>query len=155
MSYDLMVFETGAAPKEHKGFIEWYFRQTKWSEGHSYNDPGVASARLQAWFSDMILAFPPLNGPLAKEELPDDEGTASDYSIGRQFIYIGFAWSKAEAAYQAVVSLAAKHQLGFFDVSSSEEEVWLPGKSSLTLAHKKNPPTLLGRIKRLLSIGIK
>jgi len=73
MSYDLMVFETGAAPKEHKGFIEWYFRQTKWSEGHSYNDPGVASARLQAWFSDMILAFPPLNGPLAKEELPDDE----------------------------------------------------------------------------------
>jgi hypothetical protein len=155
MSYDLMVFETGAAPKEHKGFIEWYFRQTKWSEGHSYNDPGVASARLQAWFSDMILAFPPLNGPLAKEELPDDEGTASDYSIGRQFIYIGFAWSKAEAAYQAVVSLAAKHQLGFFDVSSSEEEVWLPGKSSLTLAHKKNPPTLLGRIKRLLRIGIK
>jgi hypothetical protein len=155
MSYDLMVFETGAAPKEHRWFIEWYFRQTKWIEGHSYNDPGVTSARLQAWFSDMILLFPPFNGPFAKEELPEDEGTASDYSIGRQFIYVGFAWSKAEAAYQAVVGLAAKHQLGFFDVSSPEEEVWLPEKASIALAHKKNPPTLLGRIKLLLRINNK
>jgi hypothetical protein len=44
MSYDLMVFEPEAAPKEHDRFLEWYGVQTKWSEGHSYGDPAITSA---------------------------------------------------------------------------------------------------------------
>jgi hypothetical protein len=67
--------------------------------------------RLRAWFLDVIRLFPPLNGDFAEEELPEDEATAADYSIGTQMIYIAFAWSKAELAYQTTLDLAAKHDL--------------------------------------------
>ncbi len=103
----------------------------------------------------MMLLFPPMNGPFAKEELPEEEASASDYSIGKQIIYIAFAWSKAEIAYQTVADLAAKHGLGFFNASSPEEEVWLPKSGRLTLAHKKEPPTWMGRLKELLHIDVK
>ena len=59
----------------------------------------------------------------------------TDYSVGRTAIYACFAWSKAEAAYATVVRLAAKHGVGFFNVSSSKSEVWLPdGKGGMSLA---------------------
>ena len=132
-----MVFEPEAAPKGHSGFLEWCAEQTKWNEGHSYNDPRVTSARLRAWFLDVIRLFPPLNGVFAEKELPEDEATAADYSIGTQMIYIAFAWSKAELAYQATFDLAAKHHLGFFNISSQDEEVWLPTEGQLILAHQK------------------
>jgi len=109
MSYDLMVFEPEAAPKDYYGFLGWCAEQTKWNEGHSYNDPSVTSARLRAWFLDVIRLFPPLNGVFAEKELPEDEVTAADYSIGTQMIYIAFAWSNAELAYQTTLDLAAKH----------------------------------------------
>src|SRR5579859_3720992 len=117
MSYDLMDFEPEAAPKDHDGFLEWCAEQTRWNEGHSYNDPSITSVRLRTWFLDVIQHFPPLSGVFAEKELPDDEATAADYSIGTQMIYIGFAWSKAELAYQTTLDLAAKHDLGFFNVS--------------------------------------
>jgi hypothetical protein len=137
MSYDLMVFEPEAAPKDHYGFLEWCAEQTKWNEGHSYNDPSVTSARLRAWFLEVIRFFPTLNGVFAEEELPEDEATAADYSIGRQMIYIGFAWSKAELACQTTLDLATKHDLGFFNISSQDEEVWLPAEGGLILVHQR------------------
>src|SRR4051812_27531703 len=39
VSYDLMVFEPAAAPKDRQSFIEWYHDQTNWTELHSYDDP--------------------------------------------------------------------------------------------------------------------
>jgi hypothetical protein len=39
----------------------------------------------------VIRFFPPLNGVFAEKELPEDEATAADYSIGKQMIYITFA----------------------------------------------------------------
>ena len=137
MSYDLMVFEPEAAPKDHYGFLEWCAEQTKWNEGHSYNDPSVTSPRLRAWFLDVIRLFPPLNGVFAQKELPEDEATAADYSIGTQMIYIAFAWSKAELAYQTTLDLTAKHGLGFFNISSQDEEVWLPAGGRLIPAHQR------------------
>ena len=137
MSYDLMVFEPEAAPKGHNGFLEWCAEQTKWDEGHSYNDPSVASPRLRGWFLDVIRYFPPLNGVFAEDELPEDEAAAADYSIRRQMIYICFAWSKAELAYQTTLEFAAKHGLGFFNVSSKDEEVWLPAEGRLIPAHQR------------------
>jgi hypothetical protein len=151
MSYDLMVFEPEAAPKDHVEFMTWYFTQTKWGEGHSYGDPAVCSKRLRAWFEDMIRTFPPLNGVFAEEELPADEASASDYSVGKEMIYIAFAWSKADLAYKTTFELAAKHGLGFFNVSSGEQEVWLPGAGALVLAHRKGPPSLSARIRSFFS----
>jgi hypothetical protein len=47
MSYDLMVFEPEAAPKDHDAFMEWYVNLTKWNDG-PYDDPAQTSARLRA-----------------------------------------------------------------------------------------------------------
>jgi hypothetical protein len=51
---------------------------------------------------------------------------------------MSFAWSKAELAYQTTLDLAAKHDLGFFNVSSPGEEVWLPAEGRLILAHQRD-----------------
>jgi hypothetical protein len=34
MSYDLMVFDPAAAPRERDDFLRWYDAQTEWTEGH-------------------------------------------------------------------------------------------------------------------------
>jgi hypothetical protein len=86
MSYDLMVFEPEAAPKQHEEFLAWYTEQTESAEGVTDGDPSIASARLRDWFSEMIKTFPPLNGPFAGEELPVDEASATDYEIRKEHL---------------------------------------------------------------------
>lgn len=120
-----MVFEAGAAPRERSAFLNWYRQQTRWSEPHGYNNPHVPSPALRAWFLEMIKTFPPMNGPLASEDVDDSKVT--DYSVGQTVIYAAFAWSQAEMAYQHMFELAAKHYVGFFDVSSTDSDIWLPG----------------------------
>jgi hypothetical protein len=148
MSYDLMVFEPGAAPPTHGSFISWYRKQTKWGEGHSYGDPSITSARLRAWLLDIAARFPSIDDGLSG--LPADDGALSDYSIGKQFIYASFAWSRAEDAYRTVFDLAGKHALGFFDVSSNGQEIWLPSNGGLVLLHQERKPSMLAKIKKLL-----
>jgi hypothetical protein len=125
MSYDLLVFAPDRAPTSANEFLQWWEEQSEWSEDHEYADPGVSTPHLRAWFMEMIRVFPAMNGPFSIEELPEDEASVSDYCVGTSVIYTGFAWSKAEAAYQSVFDLAAKHQLGFFD-ASGDGDVWLP-----------------------------
>ncbi len=126
MSYDLLVFDPAAAPADREGFMAWFNEQTKWGEGHSYNDPAVCSENLRAWFFDMIKAFPALNGPHRAKDDDLDDPRITDYSIGRSIIDAGFRWSEAEPAYQAAFDLAKRHRLGFFDMSADDGEVWLP-----------------------------
>ncbi len=121
-----MVFEPGAVPEDHAAFVDWYVQRTRWSEDHGYDDPALSSEHLRAWFEDIIRIFPPMNGPYATVQLPEDEASSTDYAIGADFIYASFAWSKAEPAYMTVARLAEKHQLGLFNASSSGEEVWVP-----------------------------
>jgi hypothetical protein len=97
MSYDLMVFEPEAAPKDHDAFMDWYTNLTNWNDG-PYDDPARTSARLRAWVQEMRRMFPDMNTPEAEIHLQDDDGVLADYTIGRQFVYAGFAWSKAVAA---------------------------------------------------------
>ena len=138
MSYDLMVFAVEAAPRERAAFLEWYGEQSEWGEDHSYDDPEVSSPALRAWFMEMIKSYPPMNGPFASDELPEDESSVTDYSVGRFVIYAAFAWSEAQRAYQTVFGLAGKHGVGFFNAGSDLAEVWLPdGKGGLTLSHSE------------------
>ena len=126
MSYDLMVFSPAAAPKEPQAFAQWFAAQTEWPEHHDYEDPGVTSPSLKAWFLDMIGQYPALNGPFAEDEKPDDDSVLTDYSIGRHLIYAAFASSQAERARQHMFELAARHCVGFFDVGAQPPAVWLP-----------------------------
>jgi hypothetical protein len=132
-----MVFEANTAPASHVQFMDWYEQQTQWAEGHSYDDPAVSTPKLRAWFMEIIKSFPPLNGPLSQDDLPEDEASATDYSVGKSAIYCAFAWPKAELEYETVFELAQKHGVGFFNVSSGKEEVWLPLNGKLSLAHSK------------------
>ena len=136
MSYDLMVFEPSVAPQDRDAFMKWYGEQTEWSESHSYEDPAVASPALQRWFAEMIQSYPPLNGPLASDDVDDPRVT--DHCIGRNVIYSAFAWSCAEDAFTTMKSLAAKHGVGFFDVSSSDGEILFPDQYE-TAKHVSKP----------------
>ncbi|HVW73566.1 MAG TPA: hypothetical protein VHC39_08000 [Rhizomicrobium sp.] len=107
--------------------MAWYEEQTKWQEGHGYNDPNVTTPALHSWFLEMIKTFPALNGPFASEANIDNLKT-TDYSIGKTMIYATFAWSEMENARPAMFALAKKHRVGFFDVSANDGEVWLPHK---------------------------
>jgi hypothetical protein len=110
------------------------YAETKWNHA-PYDDPARTSARLRAWVHERT--FPDMNTPEAEIHLQDDDGVLADYTIGRQFVYAGFAWSKAVAAAGEAERLAKLHGVGFFDVSSNGEEVWLPVNGTLELAHQK------------------
>ncbi len=124
MSYDLMVFEPTVAPRDRCGFMEWYEAQTQWSEDHDYDDPGVSSPSLQKWFEEMIQTFPPMNGPLAGDDVDDPH--VADHCIGTEVIYSAFAWSVAEEAHPKMRELAIKHRVGFFDASAENGEILFP-----------------------------
>ena len=75
----------------------------------------------------MIRAFSQMNGPHA----PDLADTArwekvTDYCIAKDLIYVGFAWSHAEEAYELSKGLAEKHVLAFLDASGDEGAAWFP-----------------------------
>lgn len=132
MSYDLMVFDPAVAPIKRPAFIDWYEAQTEWEEEHGYDDPAVATPSLQAFYADLAAEFPPLSAEPA--EAPE---AGTEYMIGRGLIYMGFHdWDTIDRAHEAVFSLAAKHAVGFFDVSSDLAEVWLPdSKGGLRVVH--------------------
>ncbi len=128
MSFDLMVFDPGAAPSSGpEEFLAWYDEQTEWSEDHDYDDPVVCSEPLRMWFTDIVSEFPMMNGPLATEAV-EDHPQPADYSIGKNIIYAAFSWSSADAAHERVFALARKYKLGFFDITAQTGGVWLPTK---------------------------
>ena len=106
--------------------MEWYHQQTKWSEGHNYDDPDVSTVELREWFLEMITLYPAMNGPHASGDV--DEPKVTDYSVGRSVIYAAFAWPEAAAARGIMFSLAKKHRVGFFDVSAGDGGVWVPNR---------------------------
>ena len=118
MSYDLMVFDPAAAPRERAAFMDWYDVQTEWAEGHDYSDPAVTTPALRAWFMEMIKTFPALSGSYAVADDEDaDDSRHCEYCIGKAVIYASFTWSQQAAAYQTMRELAIRHGVGFFDVS--------------------------------------
>ena len=129
MSYDLMVFRKEAAPKTRAEFMKWYEDQTEWTEEHSYDDPANTSPELRNWFMEMIQIFPAMNGPFASDD--DDNPNVSDYSVGKDVIYVAFAWSLAEQAYNKMLELSEKHGVGFFDVSSDNGDIFIPDNGKL------------------------
>jgi hypothetical protein len=131
MSYDLMVFAPDAAPARRPAFLDWYDEQTDWDLDLDYDDAAVAAPALQAFYADLAAEFPPISGD------GDDAGGAADYTIAPALIYMSFVdWDRIDAAWEAVHRLAAKHELGFFDVSSDLAEAWLPDrKGGLRVAH--------------------
>lgn len=140
-----MVFEKEKAPRKRKDFMDWYNKQTEWSENHSYDDPKVSSQKLRDWFTEMIKIFPAMNGPYASDN--HDNDNVSDYSIGMDVIYVAFAWSVSEKAYKIMIDLAEKFEVGFFDASSDNADIYFPDNGKLVPIDKSSNSEKSTRIK--------
>ena len=140
MGGNLMVFEVSKAPKTKKEFINWYYEQVDWKDAFDYDNPQNASINLQNWFNEMIITFPPMNGPFAPTDEQIDKTPELfdvhivDYSISRDVIYFGFPYSIADELYNLTRQLAIKHGVGFFDVCTDDGDIILPDE---TYIHKK------------------
>ncbi|WP_309603362.1 hypothetical protein [Sphingomonas sp.] len=126
MSYDLMVFDPEAAPREREQFVIWYRQQTEWTDAYSDVDPAISAEGLQSWYRSMLPAWPNM------QEINDDQVDdphVTGYTISRSSIYADFRWSAAEEAYEAVRRLAIEHRVGFYDVSGDDGdgEIYFPG----------------------------
>lgn len=124
MSYDLVVFEKRNVPADTEGFLEWYEKQTEWGEDIDYDDISHASLKLQEFFAKIKNIFPPMNGPFAPDDQelcsdPDLEERLCDYCIGKDIIYLSFAYSVAESAYDIVKQAAYFAGVGFFATEES------------------------------------
>lgn len=117
--------------------FQLFISQTEWNEPHDYNDPANTSEQLKNWFLEMIETFPAMNGPFASDDIDDPKLT--DYSIGRDVIYPACGWSHAELAFKVMKELAAKHKVGFFDVSGTGD-ILIPDEEGhlLPLGQKGN-----------------
>ena len=130
MSYDLMVFDKESLPRNRVDFLEWFEHEV---EGENEGEVRSDSPALQAWHQEMLAAFPDIND-LGDEEIAD--GRYGEYSSSTGALYVSFAWSQADLAYETVKSLAAKHGVGFFNVSAEEGEIIIPtheGRTPLVL----------------------
>lgn len=136
MSFDLLVFSPENAPRMKQDFLQWLKVQEE-LDGPDYDHPDACTAELRGWFIEMIEAFPPMNGPWASEDY--DNQCVTDYSVSRFVIYASFAWSQSEAAYAKMYELADKHRVGFFNISSNDEEPLFPNESSISGKSKQRP----------------
>ncbi|GIM60774.1 hypothetical protein CAPN008_08240 [Capnocytophaga canis] len=137
MSYDLMVFSKNKKFENRDQFMDWYDVVTEWEEEVDYDDYKHTTTELQAFFMDIKNTFPPLNGEFAPDDdeldtLEEDGIYAVDYCIANEAIYMAFAWSNADEAYQKVKELATKHKVAFFDVSSNEGEILYPDGTKIS-----------------------
>ena len=139
MSYDLMVFNPAAAPRNQEAFMTWYQQQAKWVEDHDYNKPEVSSKELHNWFMEIKETFPPMDGPYASDDVSENQ-TLADYSIGQDVIYVAFGWVFADQVYPLVKKLAAKHQVGFFDASGNSDIFFPDGSSQLVSIIERSKP---------------
>jgi hypothetical protein len=131
MSYDLMVFDPEAAPRDRQAFRAWFSQQAEWGEDHDYGDPVVTTPRLCNWYEAIRRDYPNMNGPDAAAD--DDIDRSADYSIGKLMIYAAFPWSLAEDVYPRARELAVECEVGFYDVSGDEGEgeIYFPGDTLL------------------------
>jgi len=109
MSYDFIIFEPDAI--DDAGFDAWYRAQLEDDMG---DDISVATPALQAFYRELILAYPAMNGPDSPSEqaMLDDprlETKVTDYSIAPLVISASFAWSESDAAMSVVGDLMDKH----------------------------------------------
>lgn len=150
MSYDLLVFDPAVAPRERTEFMIWYEQLVKWEEDRDYNSPVGVTGNLKNFYENMREEFPPMNGPDAYDfdqpspPIPEpkpkgiplgsntmsssppvafNEALISDYCIAGNAIYIAFAWSVSDLAYNRVFNTALTTGVGFFNVSANNGEI--------------------------------
>lgn len=132
MSFDIMIIEPTTVPTStHAAFMSWYEETTEWSDDRDYSTTDGSTDSIAAFYNAITEQFPDLN---AADDLDDedDDDTAADYTIGDDFLYIGFDYAFAEDAAQRCLELANANNLAFIDISGTTT-IHFPDGS--TLAH--------------------
>jgi hypothetical protein len=153
MSYDLLVFDPMFAPRERTEFMVWYRDLVQWKEDRDYNSPMGMSGKLNLFFDTIRDEFPAMNGPYAYDFIISNksisepkqktlwekifsirktnekiqprfnEALVTDYCLATNAIYMCFAWSVADQAYNRVFNIALSTGVGFFNVSANDGEI--------------------------------
>jgi len=148
-----MVFDPEFAPRERQKFMAWYSAVTKWGGERDYNSPENMTGNLRLFYDKLRAEFPPMNGPYAydfdqpaqpifeqkpkgfwsnifrktpqpkRHEPAFNEAFVTDYTLAENAIYMCFAWSISEQAYNRVVNTALSTGVGFFNVSENDGEI--------------------------------
>ena len=130
MSYDLMVFDPDLAPRKAE-IGDWHRNMMDEDERDfqvAFDPASGQSSRLSAFYDDMRLHFPAMNGPDAVSDDDVDNEQITGYAFYPGFIYMDFRWSAAEAGSNAVWALAEKYGLGLFDPQDPDDGVMLRGR---------------------------
>lgn len=137
MSYDLMVFEPGAAPEDRHAFIAWFSQVVRLREGHMASEPTCTTPRLRDWYADMSAAFPHVREmPVRPFTGTRADDFATDYRFHPQAVFARFEWKVSRRAYHIGMRHARWHQLGFFDASGESASVYTVANGRLVLAHR-------------------
>lgn len=125
MSYDLVVFDPAAAPRDRNGFLDWIKYALSAADGPPRTDPAAASPGLWAWHRDMCEMFPAGDGPRAYDPFSTQATKNATYRFASHAILAGFHWEVSGPALYRVKKLAQAHSLGLFDASGADGAVWI------------------------------
>ena len=131
MSFDLMVFDADIAPKDKKGFREW-FEQEAGEQGPESSDlPEICkNDAFRAFYEQMAEVFTPFNGPDAVH-LPENASQlrilrTGEYSFRRHSAYMCFGWPAQDFARAACSTFSKELGLGFYMLSTRYPQVRFP-----------------------------
>jgi hypothetical protein len=127
VSYDILAFDPGATTDND--FEAWWDEQGLWAEDHAYDNPGVSTPALQAFYRDLAVKYPPLNGPDAPDiEQVDEQLLArlTDYCFGYDLIYGAGSWSLTGELAADWERLARQHGIAIAFVSDSPLRIARP-----------------------------
>lgn len=100
MSFDLVVFQPDAAPKDAAGFLAWY-QQLRAAA------PREAGPALRSWRREM-----------------EERGGPFSAHMTRDSICASFGWDMSTEVFETAFELAGQHEVGLFDPQAGTR--WLP-----------------------------
>ena len=123
MSFDLIFFIATAAPQNADDFDEWLDAEDE----TAMIDPKDLSTALKAWYDELKVSYPPLNGPDAPSDDNLDDPNIIDYYFCSDRIGTAITFSASEKAVEDLLAAAGKHGVGVFD--PQDGSVYFPDSS--------------------------
>ncbi|RRD94496.1 hypothetical protein EII17_07540 [Clostridiales bacterium COT073_COT-073] len=120
MSFSLFIFERTDNLKTSQDVLEYMSEFTEYTENKDYNSLNGCSEIISKWAKRMFAKFPPINGEDASPDAIASAGKElelhlTDYSLGKNGAFCGFAWPVAEEALEYAISILEEMGVGIYD----------------------------------------
>lgn len=105
--------------KPLKSFLEYEKKYCSFPDNCDTNDYHVSSEKLQSLFLELKTKVRPLNGEYAAkaEEVDRGEYLDAEYIFGPDAIWVELTYKDIERLYQALIDIAQKYGVTFFDAA--------------------------------------